>query len=303
MSRNITFIGAGMIGAGLAVNAVMHGENVTVMDQRPYEEIAPGFQNIFRIFIENNVCTESEAKEYLERIVFTTELEIAVKEAELIQESIVENVEAKRALYKNIQEICGGRGKQPVIASSTSLLFSSALSEEALYPEKILVGHPYNPSYLMPIMEICGGDNASEETIQEIRHIYETWGKAPVICRKEVKGFIANELNQTMTRMCRDQVVQGICTAEDMDKAIMYGPGLRMAILGQLMTTSLGVEGGFRNMCAKYNLPPNPDYDLLGEQMDEVFVNRSREEGNTPQEVIAYRDKMLIEILRLKKMV
>ncbi len=303
MNRNITFIGAGMIGAGLAINAVMHGENVTVMDQRAYEDIAPGFQTILQIFVENQVCTEEEAKEYLNKIIFTSDLNEAVKEAELIQESIVENVEVKKGLYKNIQTICEEKGLQPIIASSTSLLFPSALSEDALYPDKIVVGHPYNPSYLMPIMEICGGNNASEETIQETKRIYESWGKAPVICRKEVKGFIANELNQTMTRMCRDQVVQGICTAEDMDKAIMYGPGLRMAILGQLMTTSLGVEGGFRNMCAKYNLPPNPDYDLLGEQMDDVFANRSKEEGNTPEEVVAYRDKMLINILRLKKFI
>ena len=289
-----------MIGAGLAVNAVMHGDQVTVMDQRSYEELEPGFLRILGIFMDNAVCTAEEAERYLKSIRFTTDLGEAVKGAELIQESIVEQPEAKKALYTEIQEICGAEENQPVIASSTSLLFPSVLSENALYPEKIVVGHPYNPSYLMPIMEICGGKSASEETVRTTKAIYEGWGKVPVICKKEVKGFIANEVNQTVTRICRDQVVNGICTAEDMDKAVMYGPGLRMAVLGQLLTTSLGVEGGFRNMCAKYNLPPNPDYDLLGEQMDEVYRNRTEEEGRSPETAAAYRDKMLIEILKLK---
>lgn len=297
---NITFVGAGMIGAGLAINAVMHGERVTVMDQRNYEDIEPSFLGIFDIFVENGVCTKTEAEAYMKQIYFTKDLTNAVIGADFIQESIVEKIEAKKELYANIQKICGD--KQPIIASSTSLLFPSALSEGARYPEMILVGHPYNPSYLMQIMEICGGENASEDVIQTTKRIYETWGKVPVICRKEVKGFIANEINQTVTRLCRDQVVNGICTAEDMDKAIMYGPGIRMAILGQLMTTSLGIEGGFKNMCKKYNLPENPDYDLLAEQMEDVFAKRKEEEGNTPETVIKYRDKMLIEIMKIKNL-
>ena len=225
------------------------------------------------------------------------DLEAAVKDADFIQESIAENIETKKEMYQRIQSVAGGK---PVIASSTSFLFPSALSEGTLYPERILVGHPYNPAYLMPVIEVCGGETASKDSIASAKEVYTGWGKVPVECKKEVKGFICNEINQGATRIARDEVVNGVCTAEDMDKAIMFGPGLRMAILGQLMTTSLGVEGGFRNMCAKYNLPPNPDYDLLGEQMDEVFANRSEEEGRTPEDVIRYRDKMIIEMLKLK---
>lgn len=303
MKKKITFAGAGMIGAGLAVDAVMHGDQVTVMDQRSFRELEPGFRRIFGVFVENGVCSGDEAEDYLKCIRFTTDIKEAVKNADLVQESIVEQIEAKKALYAEIQRICGPEESQPVIASSTSLLFPSALSEGAVYPEKIVVGHPYNPSYLMPLMEICGGENASEGTVREVKDIYESWGKVPVICKKEVKGFISNEVNQAVTRICRDQVVNGICTAEDMDKAVMYGPGLRMAVLGQLLTTSLGVQGGFRNMCAKYGLPPNPDYDLLGEQMDDVYKRRTDEEGRTPEDAAAYRDKMLISILRLKHLI
>ena len=100
-----------MIGAGLAINAVMHGESVVVMDQRTYEEIVPGFQAIFQIFIANNVCRKEEAEKYLQQITFTPDLEMAVKDADLIQESIIENAEIKKNLYKTIQQFRGERKK------------------------------------------------------------------------------------------------------------------------------------------------------------------------------------------------
>ena len=297
MNKKITFVGSGIIGAGLAVNAVMHGDSVTIWYRKNYEKLEANLKSIFSIFIENEVISDSDAEDYFSKIKFTTDLEEAVKDAEFIQESISEKLEDKQDMYRKIQEICGNK---VLIASSTSLLFPSKLSEGALYPEKIVVGHPYNPAYLMPVMEICGGETASGDTIQAVKEIYEGWGKIPVICLKEVKGFIVNEINQSATRICKDQVVNGICSAEDMDKAIMYGPGLRMAILGQLLTTSLGVEGGFYNMCKKYNLPPNPDYDILGDQMEQVYKNRTEDEGQNPEAAVKYRDKMIIEILKLK---
>ncbi len=298
MANKITFIGSGIIGAGLAVNAVMHGEEVTVWYRRNFEKLKDNIRSILQIFTDNGVISTEEAVLLFDKINFTMDLEAAVQYADFIQESIAENIDTKKEMYQKIQTAAGSK---PVIASSTSFLFPSILSEGALYPEQILVGHPYNPAYLMPVIEVCGGETASKESIAFAKEIYAGWGKVPVECKKEVKGFICNEINQSATRIARDEVVNGVCSAEDMDKAIMYGPGLRMAILGQLMTTSLGVEGGFRNMCAKYNLPPNPDYDLLGEQMDEVFANRSEEEGKTPEDVIRYRDKMIIEMLKLKK--
>lgn len=299
MAKNITFIGSGIIGAGLAVNAVMHGDNVTVWYRRNFEKLENSVKTILQIFIDNGVCTAEEGTALFEKIHFTMDMEEAVRDADLIQESIAENVQTKKEMYERIQTIAGSK---PVIASSTSLLFPSNLSEGAVFPERIIVGHPYNPAYLMPVIEVCGGETASEDTINYAMEVYKGWGKVPVLCKKEVKGFICNEINQSATRIARDEVVSGVCSAEDMDKAIMYGPGLRMAILGQLMTTSLGVEGGFRKMCEKYNLPPNPDYDLLGEQMDVVFANRSEEEGKTPEAVIRYRDHMIIELLKLKNM-
>lgn len=295
--KKVTFIGSGIIGTGLAVNALMHGCDVTVWYRRNYEKLETQLKTILKVFSDNQILSEEEAAAGFAAIHFTTDLEEAVRESEFIQESIAEELSLKQEIYRKIQKI---RGDQTIIASSTSLLFPSALSKGALHPDRIVVGHPYNPAYLMPIMEICGGETASEETVLETQAVYESWGKVPVICKKEVKGFIVNEINQSVTRICREQVVNGICSAEDMDKAVMFGPGLRMAILGQLLTTSLGVEGGFRNLCAKYRLPHNPDYDLLGDEIDAVYASRTEEEGRDPEHAARYRDKMIIQFLQMK---
>jgi len=297
--KKAAFVGTGLIGTGLAVNAVMHGYDVHMFYRRNLEALQDRVRASLQIFAENSVCSAEQAEAWFQSITFTMDLAEAVQGAVIIQESIAERLEMKQELYAQIQDICGDG---PIIASSTSELFPSALSAGAKYPERIVVGHPYNPSHLLPVIEICGGETASAETVASAKAIYAEWGKVPVICLKETKGFIVNSVSWAATRVCREQVVNGVCTAEDMDKAIMYGPGLRMAVLGQILTMSLGVEGGFREMAAKYGLPFNPDNEILAQGVDEMLENRSPEQGNTPETAQAYRDKMILEILKLQNM-
>jgi len=295
--KRAAFVGIGIIGSGLAVNAAMHGYEVRMFYRRDLELQRKRVADIFQIFIDNDVCGREEADELMGSIVFCTDLETVVRDAGIIQESIAERLDAKQALYAQIQDICGSA---PIIASSTSELFPSALSQGSKYPERIVVGHPYNPSYLLPVMEICGGQTASEETIQQLGTFYQSWGKVPVVCRKEVPGFIVNSLSWAAMRVCRQQIREGVCSVEDMDKAIMYGPGLRMAVLGQILTMSLGVDGGFRKFDEKYGKPFNPENLVLAEGVDEELAHRPESAGNTEERVKRYRDHMLIEILRLQ---
>ena len=157
-NKKVTFVGSGIIGAGLAVNAVMHGWDVWVWYRRNFEKLSDSVKTILKVFSDNGVCSEEEADGYYNAIHFTMDLEEAVSGAVLVQESIAEKVEDKREMYQRIQTVCGD---QTLIVSSTSMLFPSALKEGALYPDKIVVGHPYNPAHLLPIMEICGGESAN----------------------------------------------------------------------------------------------------------------------------------------------
>ena len=192
---------------------------------------------------------------------------------------------------------CGEQ--QPVIASATSAMFPSILSEGALYPERIICGHPYNPSYILPLIEVCGPE-ASEETIETAMQAYRAMGKVPILCRKEAKGFIVNKVSWNAMATAKGIVEEGICTVEDMDKAIMYGPGMRMAVTGQLLTMSLGVDGGFREYEKKYSgkETASEPYLALADGIDEALANRKPEEGKTPAEVARYRDKIFAAILR-----
>jgi len=301
MSKNITFIGTGMIGAGLASNAILSDFNVTLFVRGEAKEKAlrETLDKIFGILIEAGATTKEIVDEKMAKVRFCYDMAESVKGADFVQESVSERLELKHETYRIIQE---NAGKDVVICSSTSALFPSALSEGALYPENILVGHPYNPAYLLPLIEICGGPTGSPEAIEKAKEVYTAMGKVPLLCRKEINGFIVNRMSWAALGAAVESVVEGVCTVEDMDKAIMFGPGMRMAVTGQLLTMSLGVDGGFREMDAKYGRPVNPDYLKVADGIDDWLPKRPKEQGNTPEEISLWRDKMFVQILKLHGM-
>lgn len=300
----IAFVGTGMIGSGLAVNAVMHGNDVRMYYRRNFEKLESSVKKTLSVFVEAGFATQQQADDWFNAIHFTMDLSEAVKGADLVQESIAERLDMKKDMYHAIQEICG---KEVVIASSTSAIFPSALSEGALYPENIVVGHPYNPSYLLPIMEVCG-PQASQDTIDKVFAVYKAMGKEPLLCKKEVNGFIVNSLSWAVMDGAIKAVMDGVCSVEDVDKALIYGPGMRMAVTGQLLTMSLGVDGGFRMMGAKYggdNDSPEAKakqvvFEHIADGVDQEISNRDGSIGNTVEDVIKFRDKTFIELLKLQ---
>lgn len=294
----MTFVGTGMIGGGLAVNALLCGNEVRLYDVAPVEKMEAGIRSIMELMVKAGAVAPEGAGDALARAVYTNRLEEAVAGAEFIQESVPERIELKQSTYADIQRIVGDTA---IIASSTSAMFPSRLREGALYPERIIVGHPYNPSYLLPLIEICAGEDGDPAVVEQAKAAYQAMGKTPVVCRKEINGFIVNRLSWGALAAAEESVVQGVCSVEDMDKAIMYGPGLRMAVTGQLLTMSLGVQGGFRQYAQKYGAEPNPAlYEQLASGVDEMLANRPPEQGNTVEAVCEYRDRMLADILKLQ---
>ena len=297
--KKIAFVGTGIIGSGLAVNAAMHGHDVYLYYRRNFEKLRKSIRDIFDVFVDGGACTAAQADAWFDSLHFTMSIPEAVSGAFLVQESIAENLETKQEMYRTIQEAAG---EKTIIASSTTAMMPSALSAGALYPQRIIVAHPYNPSYLLPLVELCGGETADAQAIEEAKSFYESIGKVALVCRKEASGFIVNRVNWAVTKEARQTVENGLCSVEDMDKAIMYGPGMRMAILGQLLTISLGIPGGFRGRAAKYGKEPDPNDELIACGIDEAIAARPEETGNTVESICRYRDKMIIEILKLQGM-
>lgn len=293
------FVGTGMIGAGLAANAVLSGFDVTMYDVVPVEKIQQNLKNILDILVEAGATTQEKAQTAFATVKYTNDLKEAVQGADFVQECIPERLQLKKDTYRTIQEVTGA---DTVIASSTSAIFPSKLQEEALFPGSIIVGHPYNPSYLLPLIEICGGPDADPAIIDKAQEIYKAMGKVPVVCQKEINGFIVNRLSWGAKDAALECVREGICSVEDVDKAIMFGPGMRMAVTGQLLTLSLGVEGGFRKMAEKYGNEPTEYDELYAQGVDDEIAAREPWQGNTVEDVCKFRDKMFADILRLHKM-
>lgn len=293
----ITVLGPGIIGSGLAVNAAMRGNEVTLYGRRPFAQIRGKLDDILAIFVDTGILTQAQADECFRSIRYTNDLEEACIGADLVQECLAERLQLKQDIYRRIQSAC--TGAQPIIASATSSMFPSLLAQGALHPEKIICGHPYNPSYILPLIEVCA-TLSDQETIDRAMDIYRAMGKVPILCRKEAKGFIVNRVSWNAMATARSIVEEGICTVEDMDKAIMYGPGMRMAVTGQLLTMSLGVDGGFREYEKKYSGAETASeaYLRLADGIDEALAHRTSEEGNTPQEVIRYRDRLFAVLLK-----
>lgn len=296
--EKIAFIGTGIIGAGLAVNALIAGNECILYDVADLNEAKQRIHNILQSMVEAEAFTQDVADEAYARASFTNDMGEAVADVFFIQESVPERIELKRSVFRQIQEIAGDR---PVIASATTALMPSELQEGALYPERILVGHPYNPSYILPLVEIVAGKQTSEMAVAYAKDMYNSWGKVPVICLKEVYGYIAQHINWGIRDIALKVVQDGICSPEDMDKAIMYGPGMRLPITGQLLTLSMGVEGGWKNFQSKYYGKEATPFDYwLDYELQRELERRPAEIGNTLESAMKFRDKMLVAELKLQ---
>ena len=293
----IAFVGVGMIGAGLAANAMMNGHKVMLYDIRDLEAIRKQVEMVIAVMVRAGALTEDAGKEALKNAGYTSELKEAVEGADLVQECLPERLELKQSVYASIQEITG---PDTIIASSTSSLFPTKLQEGAKYPGSILVAHPYNPSHLIPLIEVCGGEQTDAECIKRTMEIYKAIGKVPIECKKEIEGFLVNRISWAVMHGAQEAVKEGLCSVEDIDKAIMFGPGMRMAVTGQLLTISLGTEGGFRAVAQKYGKEPTPEDEMYAQGVEAEIANRPEELGNTIPGVCEFRDHMFVEMLKLQ---
>lgn len=144
------------------------------------------------------------------------------------------------AFTGTVQETCG---RDVVIGSSASNIMTSTLQEGALYPDRIVVGHPFNPSHLLPTVEVVVGKQTSQETVDFTKQIYSEMDKVPVVCLKDEVGYLVQRINSQILETAIYLANNGYASVEDIDKAIMYGPGMRLPLCGQLLSIGLGVAG------------------------------------------------------------
>jgi carnitine 3-dehydrogenase len=238
--RHITCISAGPIDAGWAACFLARGYGVTVyLHDVEEEESLHSLIDTAWISLESLGLSKGASRDNL---YCTNDLDEAVAHADFVQESAPEDLELKQSLYAHLGEIVAPR---VVISSSTSGLPMTDIQARCPTPERTVVGHPFNPPYLLPLVEVVGGDKTDPEAVKWVVDFYRIAGKAPLALNREIPGFIATRLQEAMWREVLHMIDNDEATVEQIDFAIVNGPGPRWAMMGPCLTYHLGGgEGG-----------------------------------------------------------
>jgi carnitine 3-dehydrogenase len=246
--KTVGLLGAGLIGGGWAARFVLNGFDVQIFDRDPEAPRRVGnlLENARRAFARLTLAPLPREGS----ITFVGTAQEAAAGAGLVQESVPERVELKQELLRAAADAIA---PDVVIASSTSGLRPSLLQEGMPRPERLIVGHPFNPVYLLPLVELCGGAQTAPESLERAAEIYRWVGMHPLVVRHEIDGFIADRLLESLWREALWLVSDGTATVEEIDDAIRYGPGLRWSVMGTFLTYRIaGGEAGIRDFMDQF---------------------------------------------------
>jgi 3-hydroxyacyl-CoA dehydrogenase len=302
--RKIAIIGTGVIGASWTALFLAKGLQVVATD------IAPTAEASLRKFVEvawpalkrlglSPGASQSNLK-------FTPVLAQAIAGADLVQENGPERLDFKQKLYGQLDELLP---PHVIIASSSSGLRMSEIQlGAASHPERCVIGHPFNPPHLIPLVEIVGGVKTDEETIRRVVAFYRSIGKKTVRLNKELPGHVANRLQAALAREVYYLVAEDVLSAEDVDTALSWGPGLRWGIMGNMLLNHLGGgPGGIEHFFQQFAGPMMASWKALGspeltpEVQKKLIESVHVEVGSrTIEELEAERDDILLGLLELR---
>ncbi|MFI5588515.1 3-hydroxyacyl-CoA dehydrogenase NAD-binding domain-containing protein [Amycolatopsis sp. NPDC051758] len=238
--RNAAVIGAGTIGLSWTALFAHHGLTVRVSDPRP--DLAEAVTGALETFAPHLGTT---AAELASRVHVAADVTEAVRDADVVQENGPENVEFKKDLFATLLKEAPAHA---LLLSSSSAIPSTAFTGE-LDGSRVLIGHPFNPPHLIPLVEVVPGERTSDESVQQAVDFYTFLGRTPVVERKEIPGFVGNRLQNALSREAIYLVEQGVVTPEELDKVITNSLGIRWATVGPFLGSHLGGgPGGYRHM-------------------------------------------------------
>jgi 3-hydroxyacyl-CoA dehydrogenase len=302
--RRIAVVGTGVIGASWTALFLAKGLQVVATD------VAPNAEASLRKFVE----TAWPALKRLgfspgashSNLEFTPALAQAAAGADLVQENGPERIDFKQKLYGQLDELLP---PDVIIASSSSGLTMSEIQlGAASHPERCVIGHPFNPPHVIPLVEIVGGAKTSEETIRRADEFYTSIGKKTVRLKKELPGHVANRLQAALAREVYYLIAEDVLSAADVDTALSWGPGLRWGVMGNMMLNHLGGgPGGIEHFFGQFAGPMTASWKTLGSPMLTPDVQKKlidsvhTEVGSrTIEELEAERDEVLFGLIELR---
>jgi carnitine 3-dehydrogenase len=299
--RRVALVGGGLIGGGWGARCLAHGLDVVASDPGPDAEarlratVANAWPALEKLGLKPGA---SQA-----RLAFAPDLESAVAGADFVQESAPEDEDLKRRLHARID---AAAAPGVVIASSSSGLLPSRFQADCAHPERVLVGHPFNPVYLLPLVEVLGGEKTGAGPIAAATAFYRRIGMRPLAVRREVPGYIADRLQEAMWREALHLLAEGVCSTSDIDDAIRFGPGLRWSFFGSCLIYHMaGGDEGMAHFMEHFGpalaLPwTKLEGPPLTAELTRRLVEGTRAQaaGRSVKELERFRDDCLIAIDR-----
>ncbi|MFF2977765.1 3-hydroxyacyl-CoA dehydrogenase NAD-binding domain-containing protein [Streptomyces albidoflavus] len=299
--RRVACVGAGVIGGGWVAHFLARGYDVTAWDPAP--DAAQKLRRLVDAAWPALTSLGLAEGASPDRLTVTETLEQAVADAEFVQESAPEKLDLKRDLLTRLD---AATPPGVVIASSTSGYPMTDMQTTAADPSRLVVGHPFNPPYLIPLVEVVGGEHTDPAAVAWAARFYETAGKSVITMNNEVPGFIANRLQEALWREALHMVANGEATVRDIDLSITEGPGLRWAVMGPMLTFALaGGEGGMAHMLDHFGPSlKSPWTRLEAPELDKELYDAvvagcdEAADGRSIADLVTERDKGVIDVLR-----
>ena len=303
-NKKIAIIGTGVIGAGWIIRCLAHNKIVYAFDKdlelkkNLVKEIKRTWPFVKKLFNKKTLN--------LKNFKYFTSIEDTLKDADFIQECATENYSLKTKLMSSISKYSK---KNAIIASSSSGLLPTRIYSNCKYPERALIGHPFNPVYLLPAVEIVPGKKTSNKFINQAKKFYQSISMNPIMVKKELPGYLSDRLQEALWREGLHIISEGYATTKDLDRAIEDGPGLRWSLMGTFLTFHLaGGKSGMKHMLEQFGPALKlPWTKLKAPNLSRILINRlvkgtkKQSKGKTVEKISNIRDEYLVELQKLRK--
>ena len=301
--NKIAIIGTGVIGSGWTLRLLAKKKEVYVFDSNLKQE---------KFLLDEIKRTTKSLKNFYKTSTISTKklflkksIKEAVKDADLIQENGPENEKIKKKIVK---EISKWSKPNAIIASSSSGLLPSKIQSACKNPARFIIAHPFNPVYLLPLVELVKGKKTKNNFIKKSEIFYRSLGMQPLIVKKEIEGYLSDRLQESMWRESLHIINENLASTDDLDKAIIHGPGLRWSLMGTFLTFHLaGGKLGMRHMLKQFGPALKlPWTKLKAPKLTKKLSNRiikgakKQSKGKSIKELTTIRDNFLIDLLKLK---
>ena len=297
----VTIVGAGVIGAGWAARMLACGLIVKAYD--PSAKARKQLLSNTKIALKSLQRLGLNKNTKLSNLKIYSDLRDSLHSTTFVQENAPENEKLKKKLLKDIDKLLP---KNIIISSSSSGLLPTRIQSLCNYPERVCIGHPFNPVYLLPLVELVSGKQTKKNTITIAKKFYEEIGMKPLIVKKEIEGYISDRLQEALWREALHIIKDGVASTQDVDDAIVYGPGLRWSFMGVCLTFHLaGGQTGMKHMLEQFGpalkLPwTKLKAPKLDAKLKKLMISGTKKQSGkySIKDLEFQRDIFLIEIMK-----